>query len=250
MSGSSGVSVVLKGKNISMRWVFLLLLGVNLVFGAYASYVSLQPELVEAAELTVVADQDLPQLVLLGELQSSELESMLASKERLVVESQSDEDQRLCTLIGPFKELLEAEYFSERLMALDVKASVENIEVPGEGGFWVFQAAQLSRKAALRRLYEFQAKGIDSYIIPKGELENGISFGVFAQKEKAEKKKSEIESFGFSAEIKSADSSYQEVWVVLQPEEAAKASEELWLELLKSTQHAELVQNFCPSVAS
>ena len=218
------------------------------MFGAYVSYISFQPELVIVAEPVVV--QSAPQLVLLGELQESELESMLASKERLVAGSPSDKSQRLCTLIGPFKELLQAEYFSERLMALDIKASVESIEVPGESGFWVFQSAQLSRKAALRRLYEFQAKGIDSYIIPKGELENGISFGVFAQREKAEQKKAEIERFGFNAEIKSADSSYQEVWVVLQPQEAVKVGEELWLELLKSTQHAELVQNFCPSLAS
>lgn len=218
------------------------------MFGAYVSYISFQPEFVKAAEPVLV--QGVPQLVLLGELQESDLGPVLASKERLVVVSPSDQGQRLCTLIGPFKELLDAEYFAERLMALDIKASVENIEVPGESGFWVYQAAQLSRKAALRRLYEFQAKGIDSYIIPKGELENGISFGVFMQRKKAEQKKAEIEKFGFNAEIKSADSSYQEIWVVLQPQEAVNVGEELWLELLKSTQHAELVQNFCPSLAS
>jgi hypothetical protein len=233
-----------------MRWIFILLVGVNAAVGAYALYFkSMSAELSSVVAPKKVVVEGAQRLVLLSELQVVELEEMLASKKRLSVEPQSEE-QRLCTLIGPFKELLEAEYFTEKLSALEIEASVENMEVPGEGGFWVFQAAQLSRKAALRRLYEFQAKGIDSYIIPKGELENGISFGVFAQKEEAEKKKREIVAFGFEAEIKSADGSYEEVWVVLQPGEAIKADEELWLELLKPVENAELVQNFCPTIAS
>ncbi|GAA5317897.1 MAG: hypothetical protein AseanaTS_31050 [Candidatus Pelagadaptatus aseana] len=231
-----------------MRWIFLTLVLANLAYFGVA-YLSVgDAEFVEPSNQES-SDIDLGEsLVLLSELQESELQAMLAAKDRLrMTESEDQDGQSLCTLVGPFKEFLPAEYFSERLLSLDIAASVEQVEVPGQEGFWVYQEAQLSRKAALRRLYEFQAKGVDSYIIPRGELENGISFGIYPTRDEAELRQLEIAELGFTAEIKAAERSFEEIWLVLQPEEAAKADEELWLELLNPEDGVELLQNFCPA---
>lgn len=242
-----------------MKWILGCLLALNVGYFAwhwYAVDASVGSESPAAPHDTAKA---LPEdggktLVLLSEVKQEELEGLLAAKQRLKMAvdqalPETAADQQLCSMIGPFKALLQAEYFAERLKALDINASVEQVEVPGEDGFWVYQASQLSRKAALRRLYEFQAKGVDSYIIPRGELENGISFGIYPSQEQAEVRRAEIEALGFVAEIKSAERSYQEIWLVLQPQEAAKADEELWLELINPKDNVELLQNFCPGVA-
>jgi len=238
-----------------MKWILVCLLLLNAGYFSWHWFTG--QEAAGAGQVSEIVEEvrEGSHLVLLSEVQQEELEILMAAKRRLKmasadgVDQQGEAEQKLCSLIGPFKELLQAEYFAERLMALDIKAAVEQVEVPGEEGFWVYQASQLSRKAALRRLYEFQAKGVDSYIIPRGELENGISFGIYSSQEEADARREEIVSLGFEAEIRSAERSYQEIWLVLQPQEAAKADEELWLELINPKDNVELLQNFCPSVA-
>lgn len=239
-----------------MKWILACLLACNI---GYFSWHWFLVDPVDEQKTSLGATPPVPEtagtpLVLLSEVKLEELEELMAAKQRLKLAFDSsgeggESDQKLCTLIGPFKELLQAEYFAERLLALDINAAVEQVEVPGEEGFWVYQASQLSRKAALRRLYEFQAKGVDSYIIPRGELENGISFGIYPNLEQAEQRRAEIASLGFEADIRSAARSYQETWLILQPQEASKADEELWLKLINPKDNVELLQNFCPGVA-
>ncbi|WP_439136339.1 SPOR domain-containing protein [Pseudomaricurvus sp.] len=169
---------------------------------------------------------------------------------RAVSGVQDGDERAVCTLVGPFKEPLPAEYFVERLGALDVKASVELLEVPGDPGFWVYQAPESSRKAALRRLHELQAKGIDSYVIPKGELENGISFGLFSDRGRAEEQLESVQSSGYQADIRTVPRSFEEIWVSMAAGEAEKIGSERWLELLNREDDLEKRQNFCPDVAS
>jgi hypothetical protein len=232
-----------------MRWIFISLVLANFAYFGfqYLSAEKVGEKSAEKAELKR-GDGDLGQkLVMLSEVQESELKQLLAAKERLLLsEGEKVDGDRLCTLVGPFDALLSAEYFSERLLSLDIVANVEQVEVPGHEGFWVYQEAQLSRKAALRRLYEFQAKGVDSYIIPRGELENGISFGIYPSEEEAQLRRQEIADLGFDAEIKAAERSFEEIWLVLKPDEAVKADEEMWLSLLGPEDGVELLQNFCP----
>ncbi|MBU3068201.1 SPOR domain-containing protein [Aestuariicella sp. G3-2] len=161
-----------------------------------------------------------------------------------------DDGRAVCTLVGPFKERLAAEYFVERLGALDVVSSVEVLEVPGDPGFWVYQAPEVSRKAALRRLHELQAKGIDSYVIPKGDLENGISFGLFSDRSRAEEQLEVVQSSGYPANIRTVPRSFEEVWVSMVGGEAEKIGSEHWFELLNREEDLEKRQNFCPDVAS
>lgn len=156
----------------------------------------------------------------------------------------------ICTLVGPFKKRLPAEYFVERLGALDVSASVELLEVPGDPGFWVYQEPESSRKAALRRLHELQAKGIDSYVIPKGELENGISFGLFSDRNRAEEQLEVVHGSGYAADIRVVARSFEEIWVSMAGGQAEKIGDERWLELLNREDGLEKRQNFCPDVAS
>jgi hypothetical protein len=154
-----------------------------------------------------------------------------------------------CQLIGPFAELLHAEYLVERLAGLEVEAVIKNIEIADGKNYWVYLKPEMSEKEALRKLYEVQAKSIDSYIIPSGELANGISFGQFADIKEATEKVEKIRSQGYAAEIKEIPKSHTEVWVEIKDKSEQKISADQWLELLKEENGIERRQNYCLGVA-
>ncbi len=194
-----------------------------------------------------------PVIVSDGEVSEDQLER--SSDENEVVSASSevvlgDSEKPLCTLIGPFPKLLRAEYFIERLSALDVSSSVYNVEISGDVGYWVYLPPEESRKQAYNKLRELQAKGIDSYVIPKGELENGISFGMFSQSKLAEQRLNDMKKQGYSAQLKEIARSFNEIWVLLQPGQAQMLGEKAWLEMLSDDEGIERRQNYCPAVAS
>ncbi|WP_341938881.1 SPOR domain-containing protein [Marinimicrobium sp. C2-29] len=156
----------------------------------------------------------------------------------------------LCTLVGPYADRPSAETAVQRLQALDLDAQVRDLEVPDGEGYWVYLEPELSHRAALRRLHELQAKQVDSYIIPRGDLENGISFGMFSRKALAEARRDEMSDQGYEARIREIERTHREIWVSLPPGDARKLGEGLWEDLLEQAPELERRQNFCPGVAS
>lgn len=155
----------------------------------------------------------------------------------------------VCTTVGPYAQLLQAEYLVERLDAMDVLAEVKAVEVPDGVGYWVYLPPEISEKEALRRLYEIQAKNIDSYFIPSGELANGISFGIYDEKNLAQKRLDEIKQLGYQAELREIERTHNETWVALAPGEAEKIDSSVWVDLLNQQQGLEKRQNLCLGVA-
>ncbi|GGY60760.1 hypothetical protein GCM10011613_00040 [Cellvibrio zantedeschiae] len=159
-------------------------------------------------------------------------------------------DSEKCELIGPFAELLHAEYLVERLTALEVASSIKQVEIADGKNYLVYLKPEMSEKEALRRLSEIQqSKAIDSYIIPSGELANGISFGQFASEKEASDKAEQIRAQGYAAEIKEIPKSHNETWVEVHQKVGQKVSEEKWLSLLKEEKAIERRQNYCLGVA-
>lgn len=156
----------------------------------------------------------------------------------------------LCTLVGPYADRPSAETAVQRLQALDLDARVRDLEVPDGEGYWVYLEPELSHRAALRRLHELQAKQIDSYIIPRGDLENGISFGMFSREALARARRDEMREQGYEARIREIERTHREIWVSLPPGDAQKLGEGLWEDLLEQAPELERRQNFCPGVAS
>lgn len=247
-----------------MKAVFICLLLIN---GALFAWAYLKED---AISDPVIKDRPLApaSLGLLSERNNSQrsgegAKGESAGKERIAVESVEDlaaveltdevnkvELNPLCTLLGPFDELLQAEYAKEHLGSLEVGSSIETLEIPGDPGFWVYLAPLPSRKEALRKLQELQAKGIDSYVIPKGDIVNGVSFGMYSRVESAETRQKEVAKFGYQAEIKEVVRSYEEVWVVVQPQEAEKMNNESWQTFMNKRKGTERRENYCPGVAS
>jgi len=172
-------------------------------------------------------------------------------------QSQSDQDQGsvsdalpLCALVGPFTERDDAEFIGQRLRALDVTAESQDLEVSDGRGYWVHLVPELSQREALRRLHELQAKQIDSYVIPRGELANGISFGMFSRRALAEARRDELQALGYDAKIREVERTHRETWLVMPASQARALSDRLWEELLAEYPSLERRQNLCPGVAS
>jgi hypothetical protein len=238
-----------------MRSIFLVLLLLNAAFfGHQRFYASIDKSPVQSKaalnqapvenniQLLVERDGDGPRPVRAKlKVNTKSSDEMAASDIRA---------EQLCTMVGPFGQLLYAENLVERLDALGVRARITPIEIKAGEVFWVYLMPEMSEKEALRRLYELQKKNVESYIITKGELANGISFGRFADALTAELKMNEVKRLGYEAQMKSVPQTISETWVMLDQGSDEKINESLWAELLSQQEVIEKRQNVCLGVAS
>lgn len=233
-----------------MRLIFIVLLVGNL--GFFLSQI-MGEKAADGAKSTVAEYRDFGNLQTVAERAASGKRPVVGSAKKEVVVSESSSapaDAERCELIGPFAELLHAEYLVERLTALEVVSSIRQVEIADGKNYWVYLKPEMSEKEALRRLSEIQqAKSIDSYIIPSGELANGISFGQFVSEAEAKARAEQIRAQGYAAEIKEVPKSHNETWVEVHEKAGQKVSEEKWLSLLKEEKAIERRQNYCLGVA-
>lgn len=232
-----------------MRAIFLVLLIANLAFFAY-HYLSKKQDAVSPVMRFNESAETKTNLQLLSETDNRGLHER--SPISAVIPSSVLEAVKgdLCTMVGPYEQLLQAEYAAERLVALGVAAHITPIEIQEGEIFWVHLKPEMSEKEAVRRLYELQKKNIDSHVITKGELANGISFGRFADYMEAEAKLQEVKAQGYEGAIKRLPKTIQETWVVIDAGFAEKIDGSVWADLLSKQSGLEKRQNVCLGVAS
>lgn len=195
------------------------------------SIVSVSPQLQSAARI-----------VLLGELGGDDVgQTGVASEVRQGSKS-------FCRAVGPFGASDMARDFVARLAALDVRSKVQSRGMAVGFEYWVYLESLGTRKKARQQLAELKAQGMDSYIIPKGALANGISLGVYRQMSLAEERIDELKSMGLTAKVQNIERSYQEVWVVLGVGEDQKIGAFAWKTLLDGDNHLKEQQNVCLDV--
>lgn len=185
-----------------------------------------------------------------AEQHSLRLASEVDGRNAGAMQDERSADSEMCVLVGPFAESLAAEYFAEHLQALEVAAEVSEIEVPDGAGYWVYLPPAASKKLAFEKLREVQAKNIDSYLIPKGVLLNGISLGMFTRSELADLRQKEMIDLGYSAEIREISRTRKERWVTINRSDAQKIAEPTWVELMNREKGIEKRQIFCSGIAS
>lgn len=166
------------------------------------------------------------------------------------VDAPMSDGKPLCEMVGAFAAKRAAVDFVERLLAIDVRSEVKELDLPVGEGYWVYLKPTESRKEAYRKLGEIQSRGIDSYVIPKGDLENGISLGVYSQKSLAKERVRKMKVKGLEPLLKEIERTYREVWVMLKHGEGLKMSNLSWERALKGENNLERRQNFCLDVAS
>ncbi len=233
-----------------MRAIFAVLVVANLLL---LSLRWISPsEVEESQQSRAPSVRGAPSLHLLAEAENEMLASVARERTgQASSRSRAPEESRpLCEWLGPFATAAEADALQQRLRALDVSADRRALEISDGRGYWVHLPPELSHRAALQKLHELQAKDIDSYVIPRGELENGISFGMFSREPLAAARRDELVAMGYEAEIHEIERTHQEIWLAMPVREAEALSAGLWEELLATAPELERRQNFCSGVAS
>lgn len=235
-----------------MRWIVLSLLVANIAAFVYMQFFTPE-ENVGGEEISArvpIINDSVRSVQLLREFKPSRVNIQSIAVVPKATPIKKEVGDLLCTLVGPFPKLLRAEYFVEQLQSLGVTSEIRSIVVSSEPGFWLHLSPEKSRRDALRRLSELQARGIDSYVIPDGNLANGISLGMFSNKKRAQAMERRIKEQGYQPQLINVPREQKELWVFLSRVESSKIGDEKWLKLISAKDLLQKRQNVCADVAS
>lgn len=245
-----------------MRWTVIGLFLLNVVFAVWGwlgySYTR-NVESLGGAEVAASAE-NMPgtKLVLLREqaatanvaAQSASAAAVVSVSPRPHVAENPSVEAQLCTLLGPVMKPEDAKALLSRLNALQIQAKYVALQVDGNPDYWVYLRPEPTKDLAIEKLRELQGKQIDSFLIPQGDLANGISLGIFDSQENAEKHRQTISQLGYDAQLKVNPRGYLENWIAIYPDQVAGFSQELYNQLRMENSKLDLRKDECRKVAS
>ena len=149
----------------------------------------------------------------------------------------------LCYSIGPLADLAEITTMRSWLAARNGVLELREDERRELALYWVFFPPMKDRNAASQRVARLRALGVDDiYIIPRGDMANAISLGVFSHKTSLERRLSELRSKGFDPSVEPRYKTKKAAWFdVVVPVEAPIAVSEF----TRSFENAELLPTRC-----
>ena len=188
-----------------MRWVFLSLVCLNLLVMVWfwrdqAGAVDVQDSRQQSSAVG-------SSLILLSELQRSELHYKTNRDNK-----PSGREQR-CYSVGPFKDENDAKFLGIRAEALGFESAMRSLATGGSIEHWVHIPPLSSRQQSLQLLRELQGRGVDSYIITQGELAEGISLGLFRNKQSAASLTAKMQGLDYDVVIKEVLRGEKELWL-------------------------------------
>ena len=208
-----------------MRWMFLLLLVLNLFYYVWhQQQAPLRAKEVETLSLYKGGQQDIRLL--------SESKDARPRREELPG-SPASAPETACLFLGSFEQEAQAKEVEQRLIALDIQSKVQEVDAAAGVDYWVYLAPLASRQASLRQLKELQARKIDSYIISQGDLQNGISLGIFPRMDSAESVMARLKDAGYEPAMRELSRSHRDFWVRIAPESRRLADDALLGELAR-----------------
>lgn len=221
-----------------MRWLFLLLVVLNVSF--YAFQLQLSPLQVTQVPPLVPYSASGSRIELLSE-------SALGPREQKrtgVMENES------CLFLGGFDEEGAARALEQRLLSLDIQATVQTAETAAGIDYWVYLPPLASRQASLRQLRELQARNIDAYIITVGDLANGVSLGIFSRKDSAEGVVARLRSIDYTALVRELPRMHRKQWLRVAPDASAALTDAILQRLINEFPTMQHRQMPCESIAT
>ncbi len=215
-----------------MRWLFLLLLVLNLFY--YVWHQQQAPLRVKEVE---------PMSLYRGQQQNIRLlsEADRAQERREVVAPEVPAGvTETCLFLGSFQQESAARQVEQRLMSLDIQGEVRAVDAAAGLDYWVYLPPLASRQASLRQLKELQARKIDSYIITQGDLANGISLGIFPRDDSAQSVMRRLADAGYEPLLRELPRAQRSYWVRIAPQSRRLADDYLLQQLasdFKGLQH-------------
>ncbi len=240
-----------------MRIFFLFLVALNAVFFVAQWYQSedvISPQF--AYEESVIPADDVEPIYLIGELNLEETASQagesklsasadaaiqthpvaqlteLATQELASVEEQDPKQPDIvaqlvekCAVWGPYHSESHVKAIQKKLSNRGLEMNQRSIEVNQLKGYWLYFPPFKNIEDARAYSKKLKAKGIDNYVLIKGENRGGLSLGFFKTKRRAEEYQEELIAKGYNAlgdEYRKPETQY---WLqVMAPSEARLVS--------------------------
>lgn len=198
-----------------MRWMFLLLLVLNLFY--YVWHQQQAPLRAKEVAPPAALQERKRDIRLLSESDRQTRHEQVAA----------GAPEAVCLFLGSFEQESAAAAVAQRLISLDIRSNVQAIEAAAGVDYWVFLPPMASRQASLRQLKELQARRIDSYIITQGDLANGISLGIFPRSDSAESVMQRLRDAGYDPSLRQLSRAQRRYWVRIAPESRRLADDSL-----------------------
>jgi hypothetical protein len=112
------------------------------------------------------------------------------------------DSDRECYTLGPLENEDDISALSAWFNAQGSQATLRDDERREVVSTWVFMGPLESREAADVRVREMQAASIDDiYVIPRGDMANAISLGLYSQSDTLQRRVSQLEARGFTPSV-------------------------------------------------
>lgn len=161
-----------------------------------------------------------------------------------------DAPAALCIRLGVFADRSEAEQLRQRLLALDVSASLIEDELVSSSDYWLVMPVAGGTAGALAKLSLLQEQGIDSFVITKGPLAGNISLGVFSREDYAAARQAQLQADGHDVEIKPVEKLRSQFSVEVPPSARRLVGQALLLRLREDFPDMQHQYQACSAVAN
>lgn len=231
-----------------MQWVFIILLMLNGIYYMWQQNLADSGYEQQKAELGAARVSN-NSLVLLTEI-PDETHRENEPEVDVTIDALPERDVPMCWLVGPFEEVDQGKAFAARMAALDIVSSLIVKEVESPPDYWVHIPPRATEEAALALLRELKASKIDSFLITKGELENGISLGLFSREHRAQAVYDQRKAQGYAVEVQVVTRQETQIWLVSDQGGAGEMSDEHWEMIKKEESGLKRHKNYCNKIAS
>ncbi len=159
-----------------------------------------------------------------------------------------------CVQVGVFESITDASdfisvYGASMAVALDARL----LEVKPQ--YRVYLPPLESRGAAISAIEQLRATlsanklVIDSFLIPQGDLVNGIALGLFSEPANAENVKLQLEKVGYEVVIQEVQAAREELNVMIRELKSEAVFQGYWAEIQRVRPYLRAVEKLCETIA-
>lgn len=193
-----------------MRWLFMLLLVLNVFYGVW-HLLGVSPQAKEVAPVSFYRS-DKQDIHLVSE---SATNGAVMALDAEIGKFPSVPVDQTCLFLGGYDQQEMAQAVRQRLSSLDIVSQLQVVDSVAGIDYWVYLAPLGSGQATMRQLKELQARKIDSFIIDQGELVNGISLGIYPRSDSADSVMQRLREAGYEPAVKQLPRAQHAYWVRL-----------------------------------
>jgi len=118
-----------------------------------------------------------------------------------------------CGTLGPFKSRIQAKRIRRKLGALQ-KIGIEQKPTLVDKSYWVLMPPLATRNEARAMVEKLKAAGVkDLWLVPKGDMRNAISLGLYSRKDAAYSHAENLRGKGFEVEVKPKQEEVSRYWL-------------------------------------